>query len=575
MKLSYSIGKAKVSKEVDKASFMLSNRIGGYTYLSDEPNSRYNGFFFFDKYKMFRIIENIELVNKNPVKEVRNKLYLVEKEYHSKLVESFFMPLNSNSLVYELSNEEEVQIVLDVKESYDNREFGRVYDIWVEGDKILVKFIKKTNQGEDGSEGDEEYSLFLAIKPDKLNYEMLDGWHKRTYLDDKNRNSFPFERYVYYALKLRCKSLVFSVSNDKDEAVKEVSRVSSNKSKLKKDFEKSISKFTKNSKIKNNEVKIAHGCALNSLDGLRVKTKKTEGVFAGLPWFFQLWARDELISLKGLYNVDKSMVKNILMRWFFDLKNGKLNSKFPEEGLASVDGLGWLYLRAVLEKNLPHLAKKTKDSFAVCGDKETWMDSLNRKTPIELQAFRLFKYKLLFGLTNNKGYKQLEHNLMEKVKAKFWNGKFLVDDIDKQLIRPNLFIAAYVYPELLSKKEWISCFDSVLPKLFFDWGGLSTVDKTSSTFVSNHTGEDPKSYHNGDSWFWVNNLAAIVLNRIDKKKFSKYIKKILEASAKEILYSGIAGCGAELSSASSLKSEGCLNQAWSNAMFIELVKELF
>jgi hypothetical protein len=593
MKLSYSIGKAKVSKEVDKASFMLTNRIGGYTYLSDEPRSRYQGFFFFDNYKMFKIIEDISLVDKNPVKAVKNKLYLVEKTHSNTLVESFFMPLKSNSLVYELNDENEIQVVLDIKESYDNREFGRVYDVWVEKDTIIVKFTKRTNQGEDGNEGQEEYTLFLAIKPDKLNYEITDGWSKRVYSDDKERNSFPFERYVYYALKLRGKSFVFSVSNNKDLAVEEASKVFSNKSKLKKDFEKSIGQLIKNSKIKNNELKLAYVCALNALDSLRVRTKRTEGLFAGLPWFFQLWARDELISLKGLYDIDKSMVKNILMRWFFDLKHGKLNSKFPEEGLASVDGLGWLYLRVneaikkkvfnkveidkikkVLEKNFPHLMKKTEESLAVCGDKETWMDSLERKSPVELQAFRLSKYRFLFNLTKNKGYKQLEHNLVEKVKAKFWNGKFLVDDLEKQLIRPNLFIAAYVYPDLLSKKEWITCFENVLPKLFFDWGGLSTIDKTDPSFVPKHTGEDPKSYHNGDSWFWLNNLSALVLNRINGKKFNKYIKKIIEAGAKEILYSGISGCGAELSSASKLKSEGCLNQAWSNAMFIELVKEL-
>ena len=183
-------------------------------------------------------------------------------------------------------------------------------------------------------------------------------------------------------------------------------------------------------------------------------------------------------------------------------------------------------------------------------------------------------YKFLFELTKDKKYKELEVWLREEVRKKFWNGKFLVDKADESVIRPNLFIAAYVYPELLSKSEWVKCFNTVLPKLFVEWGGLTTLDKKSKEFVSNHTGENPKSYHNGDSWFWINNLAAIVLSRIDKKKYGKYIKKILNASVKEILYSGISGCGAELSSASCLSSEGCLNQAWSSAMLIELIEEL-
>ena len=54
-----------------------------------------------------------------------------------------------------------------------------------------------------------------------------------------------------------------------------------------------------------------------------------------------------------------------------------------------------------------------------------------------------------------------------------------------------------------------------------------------------------------------------------------YIKKILGASTEEILYKGAIGTAGELSSAKELRSEGCLMQAWSNALYIELVEELF
>ncbi|MFC1704973.1 amylo-alpha-1,6-glucosidase [Nanoarchaeota archaeon] len=335
--------------------------------------------------------------------------------------------------------------------------------------------------------------------------------------------------------------------------------------------------------------------ALNSLDSLRIKTKLEEGIFAGLPWFFQLWARDELISLKPFFSLDKGISKNVLMRYFFEFKEGILHSKFRENSVSASDAVGWLYFRTsqaidklfnkneikkitqVLSENVGYLIQRnTRDGFAVCNERETWMDSLNRDGAlIELQALRLFMYKFLFKLTKDKKYQELETWLRDKVREKFWNGKYLSDGLNDKIIRPNLFIAAYIYPELLSKKEWSKCFETVLPKLFLDFGGLSTVDKTSKLFTPNHTGEEAISYHNGDSWFWVNNLAALVMGRINKTKFKKYIEKILNASTKEIIYSGISGCGAELSSASSLKSEGCLNQAWSNAMFIELVEELF
>lgn len=85
---------------------------------------------------------------------------------------------------------------------------------------------------------------------------------------------------------------------------------------------------------------------------------------------------------------------------------------------------------------------------------------------------------------------------------------------------------------------------------------------------------DNRSYHRGDSWFWINNLAAICMHRLDKKKYQQQIKFICEASMKDILFNGIPGHHAELSSASELRSEGCLSQAWSAATFIELVHEL-
>ena len=103
---------------------------------------------------------------------------------------------------------------------------------------------------------------------------------------------------------------------------------------------------------------------------------------------------------------------------------------------------------------------------------------------------------------------------------------------------------------------------------------FSTLDKKNPLFCLSHTGENPQSYHNGDSWFWINNLAAIVLYKIDKNRFKKYIEEIVKASKNEILWNGAIGHHAELSSASQLKSEGCIMQAWSAALFIELIETL-
>ena len=194
---------------------------------------------------------------------------------------------------------------------------------------------------------------------------------------------------------------------------------------------------------------------------------------------------------------------------------------------------------------------------------------------LEIQALRLNMYRLMFELTQDHKYKVLENVLRLKARQHFWDKKILADGLNDFTIRPNIFIAHYAYPELLSREEWEACFENSLKALWLEWGGLSTIDKNNQLFTDANTGEDSKSYHRGDSWFWINNMAALALHGVNKTKFSKHVQKIIEASAEDILWKGCIGCHSEISSAKELSSRGCFNQAWSNAMFIEMVDEVY
>ena len=218
-----------------------------------------------------------------------------------------------------------------------------------------------------------------------------------------------------------------------------------------------------------------------------------------------------------------------------------------------------------------------------CTPTSPWMDSLDRTgAAIEIQSLRLNMYALAADFADDKKqeeyYLSLESKLKRDVKKLFFDGKNFGDrfDTDKDkldlTIRPNIFLAAYIYPGLLSKKEWSVCFAVALEKLWLDWGGLSTIDKNDPRFCGRDTGENPAAYHNGDSWFWINNIAAIAMARVDKKKFKNHIEKIFEASKNDILWNGAIGCAGEISSAAMYESAGCPNQAWSNATFLELYR---
>jgi len=106
-------------------------------------------------------------------------------------------------------------------------------------------------------------------------------------------------------------------------------------------------------------------------------------------------------------------------------------------------------------------------------------------------------------------------------------------------------------------------------------GGIATINKHHPSFKDTYSGENPESYHNGDSWYFINNITAICLNRLDKKLYKKYINKILKSSTDDILYNGFIGHASELSSAKEFSSEASLCQAWSAATYIELIHELF
>jgi len=582
MKIVHSLeGYGQIQKEVqEEVGFLLTNKKGAYLSLFPQITSRYQGWFVPLKSQLYKIIENIRPINSPQINQLKNNFWSAERK-GDYFEENFFLPENYKSLVYELSSPQEVELTLDIKESYDNREFGHFYEILTEKDIVLIKYHREN-----------EYQLYLAIKPDILNYQEIGQWLKRDYWLDQKRNSPPYQRYVYKALRLKGQKIVFSVDSEKEKAINEARFVFEKAASLKKSAIEKAEKLSQLTGIKDKEIKIAYLAAANSLASLTVSDKDNLGIYAGLPWFFQYWARDEAISLKALGNFLLKEAKKILFKLLINLRE---DGRLPPQLTENADGVGWLFKRAAdlisekkfkekeiaeikknLEKSIKGLLEHhTQNNLAMSNPRETWMDTQERKgAPIEIQALRLNIYQLAYQLTKKTKYLKLEKQLKETVYQKFWNGQFLADGHGDFTIRPNIFLAAYLYPKLLKKSEWLKCFENILPKLWLAWGGLSTIDKTNSLFCDSHTGQDPKSYHNGDAWFYLNNLASLVLYQFGQRKFIYQIDKILEASTQEILWQGTVAHHGELSSAKEITSEGCWSQAWSSALYIELINKL-
>ncbi|MBI4438640.1 hypothetical protein HY640_01785 [Candidatus Woesearchaeota archaeon] len=595
MKATHFVGEKSVSGNVsDKCGFLLSNGMGSFANISGSPASKYSGLFLHKGGRTFRTVEDVSLVNSPRASELVNRLFCFERK-RGVLVERFFFPRNTSALVYELSEPYLASVTFDMREAYDFRQWGRDYDVRFGDGLTVVSFAKKSHLFEDMSHGSGEYRLFAAVRHDGKAVPVR-KWLYRQYESDKLRSSMPYTRYVFDCMRVVSKRLVVSVSDDRQAAVDESGFVFRQAQKLLEQEKAYSRRFISRD--------VAYSCASKSLSDLYSE----DGVFAGLPWFFQHWSRDEAVASRALLLLGAKGVKaNLLSRLKCVLPDGRIPNVFGARyscstgnvPLGSADGVGWLALRLKELVQMNKLAPSEKKFLAEQMKKvaegvrrsherdglihnsalETWMDTAVANDAregfrVEIQALHVSVYDLLLRLTKEQEYAELRDRLAEKVKSRFWNGAVLADGLDDFTPRPNAFIAAYVWPGLLSKEEWSVCFRSLIGSLWLDWGGFASIDKLHPLFKAEHSGEPPISYHRGDSWFWINNLAAICMARVNRKAFGSYIKAVYDASSKDLLWSGALGSCSELSSAMEQRAEGSLSQAWSSAMHIELAEEL-
>ncbi len=593
MKLVHVLNSRPIEKEVSNAeepSFFLSNSIGGFAHFSAQNSSKYQGFFARIGSSLFKILEGINTASEEKVAAVENAGHSAVL-YRGGFYESFFMPLKKNCLVYESSIELPVELSFDIMKANDFRQWGRNYSVAeAAGNSVIIHFTKKTDSREDKSNSGVEYDIFVAVMHDGVVNNSSGEWTRRSYSLDAWRNSVS-ERYVYMAATITAKMLVIAAAATPQAALKEANSAFKSVDRLKKEskahYNRLCKSLPKQSSGKEEETMAANAAAI-ALDKLKIPS----GIYAGLPWFFQEWSRDELVSCVAFPAAERKKIA--LKHLGRILDDGRLPN-LTGSSVACADSVGWLFKRAsdlyyekklaaaeakklksALKKSIDGLLRfHSKNGFITNEKNETWMDtSFNdngrKGACIEIQAMQLQMYGLMHRLSKDQTYKKLEQSLLRNVRRFFWNGSILADRLNDYTIRPNIFIAAYIYPQLLSKREWEACITNALEKLWLGWGGLATIDKSHPNFRSSYTGENNASYHRGDSWFWINNLAAIVMNNINRVKFNPYIRKIAAASANDILWKGAIGCGSELSSAKEQRAEGCLNQAWSNAAFVEM-----
>ncbi len=619
-----------------------------------------------NQYVPYKIIENITLQGSSVrLREIKNTFATQERIYDDEVTETFM--LTRNALVYTLEGfSGEILFTLDFRSVIEHPQFGRIYSITQEKDCIIVEYVQYT----DDSLSSIDHRMYLVICGAPA-FMLVNKWVKREYTYDALRGANA-EFYVYEACRVHISNakqktlLTCSAGSDKKQVLVHAREAYATFSELKRSAQDYMSEIIipraslESSHIpmkRMNRIAMSYACATHTLSHLLINVSsngKTQnlGIWAGLPWFFQQWSRDELISLYGLmlegqYHVSKTILWNHLKHLRTD---GRLNNIASganlDNTLASADSVGWLfkrikdfmnllelrdefnkfftfneliYVKGILEYSITALQERfVRDGLVVNNALETWMDTFFDDTAgivgggahdhragarIEIQTLFLGMLRLmniLSELLSNKLIKkkgglvnaehstqfvELEEQMRVHVRETFLfkqDGKYVLRDglggEFTDATRPNMFIAYYLYPELLSAHEWEDVFDTALEKLWCDWkigGGLSTIAKDHPLYQGQYTGQNNRSYHRGDSWFYVNHIAAIAMYRLNKKKYHSFIQKIIDASCEDTLFSGYIGASSELSSSGAYQPGGCFAQAWSMATFIELVHEMF
>ncbi|PIO09029.1 hypothetical protein COT47_00170, partial [Candidatus Woesearchaeota archaeon CG08_land_8_20_14_0_20_43_7] len=557
---------------MNKRGFMLTNNRGSFFSLpiKGSNSSLYHGYYLKNKIeaKPFKFIETIRLkkTDEDYIKLV-NKMWCTER-HHGDTIERFFLPKGRDVLIYETEGTEgkTAELILDMRQIYDDEKWSRNHTIEHKGEYLLITY--KNNHT-------------IAVLAKGCEFKVIDNWLRADYMLDRSRKNGDGEWYVYHALDIRLSSgsmLLLGMGTSQDEAIKEIAAIKDKidliKSEQQRFYLDHIAKrYLENptatkislTKITKDELLFAKVFAHKAFDDLAViedvfGKEKFIGLYAGLWWFYQFWSRDESISCGALIKLGMyDQAKSILFRNIeIILPDGRIPNRFPSSEPGSADGVGWTFHRLgqfvdafqdrISLVDMNHIKQKLwlsisrlQKSYLVNGlirnrGLETWMDTSasgdDRKgSRIEIQALLLSMIDIMIKLCRLTDdvkriakYETLKEKVLTAVQVMFLHDDVIADGSDGDnidlTVRPNAFMAHYIYPSLFRKETWITCFENMQDNIWCDWingGGFATIDTKSFLFQPIYSGMDNISYHRGDSWFFMNNIIAVSMLSLDKQ----------------------------------------------------------
>jgi len=552
-------------------AFFLRNQVGSTLSFYTTRQTRYEGWFLQEGDWFAKLIERIEVVDAGELEAMTNFGTSWVWQHKSGLDVSWNLAPQHIGMTLACNRPAAFRITLDMRGLYSHPEFGRQYDTSVDSTGVTVRY----------SDTELAAPLYLHIRC-RQPLSLTKNWAEQYYPRDTFRHSNPDRLYVFELGTITSERVSFGAGRSAAEASAASLAAS------KQDVEQPGIGISHSHDTLLTQTVAARATVTQSLRWLETQN----GLYAGLPWFHQVWSRDELITAIGLTREEQH---DIIERYLgLPIVEGELPT-YAGSGSTCADGLGWLCLVArecgehlLPEETQQRLRHRLEEAYAQLhqyrmashglihsGHNATWMDTIGREGfRLEIQCMFALLLDLLHTLSGEAKYDQERLRLLGKIRQYYWNGTTLADGLDDPTIRPNLFLAYLLQPELLREEQWIQCFETALSALSCSWGGLASVDRQNPAFLGFTTGEDNRSYHNGDSWFFVNNLAAVAMHRLNARRFGRTVIDILQGSTDEILWHNMVGMPGEISSAYELDSYGCGLQAFSGGTYLALLNQL-
>jgi len=536
-------------------------------FLSQKNKSRYFGGFIFYYNQALRFLDDIDF---------KDEIYEINILSPSEVIIYFknnqaYLNLTRDSLEITFSSYQEIKLTFDIKAIFDNDPFKR--KIKIEKISSVSFLIEEFFEGQG--------FIKLLIEADSpLNFQEV--WKEKFFDFDFQRNSPPFNWYIFDSIYGKIREMririVFPDMN-------KTTRISADKN-TQIDADNKISVNPRSDYPRKSAFILLINFLLSRLNSLILDNYLP----AGFSWFYENWYRDELLNMflltrtyvdythlpagKAGTNADsnlslrESTSEERIKFYLYNLENIWYKNK--SDGFLAADTYLLFLLNLPQDLFLVHFnllenyLQKWQEKFDLDNlpPYSTWMDTLERKNALEIDVLYLKALRRFAKI--NKDYIPLANNLKERI----------IKKIKENPIDVNLVFAFLFLEDIFTLDEWRNFFEKLLKENYLSWGGLATLPLNDPKFLDEDNGEKANAYHQGDSWYFLNNLLAYSLAKIDFKKFKNFIQKIIESSFFDLFFDGALGWSSEISSAKERRSEGSLVQTWSIASLVFLLSFL-